>query len=170
PKIDPRLQLGSSGTVRLEDHRLDLLVDFPVPLAQLARREEVRELGVPTVSLPIRGTLDKPEVDWRAMRGQGAEVLAMIGERLGEDAPRAKTVVGTLEGLTAGDADQFIQSAVGLLRGLREARRASAAGTGESLPGEPAEASAAETRSKRPVLDALKGILQGGRAASTAEK
>jgi len=170
PKIDPRLQLGSSGTVRLEDHRLDLLVDFPVPLAQLARREEVRELGVPTVSLPIRGTLDKPEVDWRAMRGQGAEVLAMIGERLGEDAPRAKAVVGTLEGLTAGDADQFIQSAVGLLRGLREARRASAAGTGESLPGEPAEASAAETRSKRPVLDALKGILQGGRAASTAEK
>lgn len=60
PKIDQRLQLSTSGTVGLVDRQIDLGLGVPVPLEMLARRESVQQIGVPQVTLPVRGTIDSP--------------------------------------------------------------------------------------------------------------
>jgi hypothetical protein len=126
PKVDPRLQLATSGSVGLVDRSLDLMLDVPVPLEQLARRETVQQLGVPTLRLPIGGTLDDPQVHWEALRGDAADLLGAIGARVGEDSPAAAAVLDALGGLTEGKADQAISSAVDLIDQLRKRRQQAA--------------------------------------------
>ncbi len=107
----------------LEDKSLDLLVNVPVPIEQLARRAEVQKLGVPTLRLPIKGTLDDPNVDWTSMRGDAATLLASIRQAFRDEAPAAANVVGALEGLAEGKADQAIGAAVDVIQQLRERRQ-----------------------------------------------
>ena len=47
PRLDPRLQLVTSGQVGIVDRSMDLGLEFPVPLEWLARTVEVRAVGVP---------------------------------------------------------------------------------------------------------------------------
>jgi len=129
PRLDPRLQLATSGQVGIVDRSMDLGLEFPVPLEWLARTDEVRAIGVPTVRLPVTGSLDEPKVDWLAMREQSADLLAMIQSKLGDDTPAKAAAVGVLEGLAKGTGDEAIRATVdlfGQLRKLRQQRQADA--------------------------------------------
>ncbi len=123
PKVDERFQLATSGSVGLLDKQLDLLLELPLPIEQLARRDEIKELGVPTLGLPIRGTLDEPQVEWRQMRDESAALLGIMRQRLEKDAPKTASVLGALEGLAGGQADQAIAAGVGLIQELRKQRQ-----------------------------------------------
>jgi hypothetical protein len=123
PKLDPRLQVSTAGRVGMVDRSLAGTMDFPVPLQWLARTEQVRELGVPTVALPLTGTLDDPKVEWMAMRKESAELLSQIRGKLDDDAKAANAAVGLLEGLAGGSGDDAIRATADLLGQLREARK-----------------------------------------------
>jgi hypothetical protein len=170
PRIDPRLQLASSGTVGLVDKSLDLALEVPLPVEQLARREEVRTLGVPTMTLPIRGSLDKPLVDWKAMRGEGADILGLIRERLASEAPGTAAAIGALEGIAEGKGDEAMAAALELVRRIGEARKSKRTEPSQestepdSLPDSKFDDQKEQSKpekSNRPVLDALRNILRG---------
>jgi hypothetical protein len=161
PRIDPRLQLASAGSVGLENRALDMIVEFPVPVEQLAKRAEVREIGVPMIKLPIHGTLDEPRVEWSALRGEGADLLGMIRDRIADEAPATAAVLGGLEGLADGQADQAIGAAVDLLRELRKARQTKKEPDSNDQDILPEGAEPKKPASKQPILDALKKRLRG---------
>ncbi len=150
PKMDSRFQIATSGSVGIEDRALDLIVNVPVPVEQLARREAVQQLGVPTLKLPIKGTLDKPQLDWNSMRGDAAALLGTIKGTLEEDAPTTAKVVGAIEGIAAGQADETIAAAAELIEQIRERRKAKQE-TAKQEPTEP---------SKQPVRDAIRDIFR----------
>ncbi len=151
PKVDPRLQISSRGTVGLVDRSLDLQVRIPIPVENLARREAVQALGIPTIDMPIKGTLDEPQPDWLALRGNTGVLLQTIQSQLAEDAPGTAAAVGVLEGLASGEADEVIVAATDLAKELIERRRAAkeAESNGETPPS-----------SGTPIRDALRGWLQ----------
>ena len=170
PKLDPRLQLASSGSVGLEDKKLALNLSVPVPLEHVARRDSVKELGVPQINVPIGGTLDKPVIEWSVMRGDSAELIGLIRGQLADEAPGTAAVLGALEGLAGGDADQAISAATDLIKELRERRRkANEAGANnaggteatEQSDGSGANAPPADSSPRRPVRDALRDLLRG---------
>ncbi len=53
PRLDPRLQFESQGSVGLVDKRLAMKLDVPIPIEQVARRDQVKGLGVPKLGVPI---------------------------------------------------------------------------------------------------------------------
>ncbi len=160
PKIDPRLQLSSAGSVGLGDRSLDLIVEVPVPVELLARREEVRDIGVPMLKLPIRGSLDEPRVEWAALRGEGADLLGLIRDRIVEQAPATAAVLGGLEGLAGGKADQAIGAAIDLLREIQKSRQAKKEPNSKEPDILPDSSNPPELPQNRPILDALKKLLR----------
>jgi hypothetical protein len=172
PKIDPRLQMSSSGSVGLLDRALDLGVGIPVPLELLARRESVQSIGIPQMTLPIRGTLDSPVVDWKALRHDSADLLSLISAALGEEAPGTAAAMDALSGLSEGKADQAIGAAIDVIKELRlrrqERRQQSGQPTTPVVPidqrQDAPESSAPAGR--RPLRDALKGLLRGDNGGS----
>ncbi len=104
PRVDPRLQIESAGTVGLADKSLALKLAVPVPVEQIARRDSVKELGVPTIGIPIGGTLERPVVDWSVMRGESAELLGQMRDKLVDEAPGAAAVLERSRGLLRGMA------------------------------------------------------------------
>ncbi len=157
PRIDPRLQLESAGSVGLSDQRLALVLGVPVPVEQLARRDSVKQLGVPKINVPIGGTLHEPVVEWSVMRGDSAELIGLIRGQLTEEAPGTAAVLGALEGLAGGDADQAISAATDLIQELRERRRAAKEAAKESAETEPST----PEPGRRPIRDALRDMLRG---------
>jgi hypothetical protein len=123
PRVDPRLQIATSGRVGMQDRSLQGVMEFPVPLQWLARNEDVRNMGVPTVSLPLSGTLDEPKIEWTAMRQESADLLALIRNQLGDDSAVKTAAVATLEGLASGKGDDAIRATADLVGQLRELRR-----------------------------------------------
>lgn len=167
PKVDPRLQLSSAGRVGIINQELDLQVGFPVPLELLARRESVQQLGVPQIMLPIRGTIEKPIVDWKSMRNESADLLSLISAALGEEAPGTSAAIDVLGAVTEGQADEAIGAAVDLLKELRRLRQERRAkGSGSSSDTDPSvkdidERQQQPSSPRRPLRDALKN-LRGG--------
>ena len=161
PRLDSRLQLASEGYVGLVDQSLDLRIEIPVPIEQLAQRESVKKLGVPKVILPIGGTLEQPEVKWETMRGDSAAVLALIAGQLQGEAPVLSSVVDALSGVTEGQADQAISAAVDLVKQIRERRaknrESSQSDSDAAKDSEPKP----ESAPRRPWRDALKKAIQG---------
>lgn len=161
PRLDSRLQLASEGYVGLVDQSLDLRIEIPVPIEQLAQRESVKKLGVPKVILPIGGTLERPEVKWETMRGDSAAVLALIAGQLQGEAPVLSSVVDALSGVTEGQADQAISAAVDLVKQIRERRaknrESSQSDSDAAKDSEPKP----ESAPRRPLRDALKKAIQG---------
>lgn len=156
PRVDERLQFATSGTVGMMDRLLELEVEIPVPIEQMARRASVKQLGVPSVTLPIRGTLDDPEVDWRTLRDDSADVLSVISLALSDEAPVLGEAIGVLSEVTEGD-NQVVAAGVELARELWQKRqerlqeqRANEAANPELEPEKP-----------RPIRDALRNILRG---------
>lgn len=162
PRVDQRLQISSQGSVGLVNKELDLLVKVPVPVEQLARREKVRELGVPQLGLPIRGTLDKPELDWTVFRKESGLVLALMSGQLQSEAPVASGVVSALGGVAEGRADEAIDAAAALVQQIRERRqrRAEQSAVEKSENAESSENSRDSRPSRRPVLDALRRAIR----------
>lgn len=169
PKIDQRLQISSAGSVGLLDKELEIGLGIPVPLELLARRESVQEIGIPQVTLPIRGTLDSPYVDWKSLRGDSANVLSLVSAALGEEAPGTAALIEAASGLTEGKADEAIGAAVDLIKELRQRRQDRKARTNSGS--EPASIQPGDQKDqesnkqdapKRPFRDALKNILGSG--------
>ena len=163
PKLDQRLQISTEGYVGLSDRSLDLKVEIPIPLEQLARRESVQRIGVPRVKLPIGGTLDHPEVKWDAMRGDSATLLAVIAGTLKNEAPVTSSIVDVIGSVTEGQADQAIEAAASFVRMLRERRSQNNANANANLPSDP-KTPAAEKESepvrRGPLRDALRRALK----------
>ncbi len=158
PKLDTRLQIASQGYVGIVDRSLDLIVEIPIPIEQLARREKVQQLGVPRVKLPIGGTLDDPEIKWNVMRGESALLLSLIAGKLQSDAPITSTIVDAIGDVTEGKADEAIATAVDFVRNLRQRKaQENAKKSDETLPTE--EKNKSEPR--RPFRDALKKVIKG---------
>ena len=161
PKLDQRLQISTEGYVGLSDRSLDLKVEIPIPLEQLARRESVQRIGVPRVKLPIGGTLDHPEVQWEAMRGESATLLAVIAGTLKNEAPVTSSIVDVIGSVTEGQADQAIEAAASFVRMLRERRSQNNADANPpSDPRTPAAENEAEPVRRTPLRDALRRALK----------
>ena len=163
PKLDQRLQISTEGYVGLSDRSLDLKVEIPSPLEQLARRESVQRIGVPRVKLPIGGTLDHPEVKWDAMRGDSATLLAVIAGTLKKEAPVTSTIVDVIGSVTEGQADQAIEAAASFVRMLRERRSQNNANANANLPSDPKTPAAekeSEPERRMPLRDALRRALK----------
>ena len=161
PRIDPRLQVESAGSVGLSDQRLALVLGVPVPVEQLARRDSVKELGVPKISVPIGGTLHEPVVEWSVMRGDSAELIGMIRGQLVEEAPGTAAVLGAIEGLAGGDADQAISAATDLIQELRQRRRAAKEAAEDPEQDSTGSDASTSESSRRPIRDALREMLRG---------
>ncbi|XZE20282.1 hypothetical protein SH449x_000147 [Pirellulaceae bacterium SH449] len=162
PKVDQRLQISSQGSVGLVNKDIDLLVKVPVPVEQLARREKVRELGVPQLTLPIRGTLDEPELDWTVFRKESGLVLALMSGQLQSEAPVVSGVVSALGGVAEGRADEAIDAAAALVQQIRERRqRRAEQTTAEQWENAENSENSRESRpSRRPMLDALRKAIR----------
>ncbi|MBU6237890.1 MAG: hypothetical protein KGQ51_08675 [Planctomycetes bacterium] len=165
PKVDPRLQMSSAGRVGIINQELDLKVGFPVPLEMLARRESVQQLGVPQITLPIRGTIEKPVVDWSAMRHESSDLMSLIAAALGDEAPGTAAAIDVLGAVTEGKADEAIGAAVDLVKELRRVRQERRARGSSSPDADPKLKEIDQQQSppppRRPLRDALKN-LRGG--------
>ncbi len=157
PKLDQRLQIATQGYVGFVDRSLDLSVEIPIPIEQLARREKIQQLGVPRVKLPIGGTLDAPEIKWEVMRGESALLLSVIAGKLQTDAPFTSTIIDAIGDVTEGKADEAIATAVDFVRNLRKRRAQENENEPKDIP-PPKETDEPELR--RPIRDALKKILK----------
>jgi hypothetical protein len=164
----------------LVDRQIDLGLGVPVPLEMLARRESVQQIGVPQVTLPVRGTIDSPFVDWKALRGDSADLLSLVSAALGDEAPGTAALIDLASGVTDGKADEAIGAAVDLIKELRARRlerktrtdtdpRADAKtrtdakipdGSLQEIDGSGKDPTKTEAP-RRPLRDALKNILGG---------
>lgn len=162
PKIDPRLQLSSKGSVGLKDKTLDIVMQVPVPIEYVTNRDDLKAVGVPSMDLPIKGTLDEPKIDLMAMRGGSAKLLGLIRSSIEESSPGAAAAIGALEGVTSGEADQVIGATLDVIREMRKKRqeRKSDADTknpDDQTPSEASEnSSQSETQGRGTILDMLK--------------
>ncbi len=158
PKLDPRLQIATQGFVGISDRSLDLMVEIPIPIEQLARREKIQQLGVPRVKLPVGGTLDDPEIRWDVMRGESAMLLSIMAGKLQTDAPIASTIFDALGDVTEGKADEAMATAVDFVKNLRKRRAQEKADKSEDdLPPETNKV----PEHRRPFRDALKKVFTG---------
>ena len=157
PKLDQRLQIATHGYVGFVDRSLDLSVEIPIPIEQLARREKIQQLGVPKVKLPIGGTLDAPEIKWEVMRGESALLLSLIAGKLQTDAPITSTIVDAIGDVTEGKADEAIATAVDFVKSFRKHKAQEKENEqNDILPLEEKK----DSEPRRPIRDALKKILK----------
>ncbi len=158
PKVDERLQIGTSGGVGLQDKSLDLTLHFPVPLAMVARREEVREMGVPIVRVPLVGTLDAPKVQWNVLRNDSADLFAVIGAKLENGSPGTSALLKSIGSLVEGESDEAIGVAVDKVKEFLERRKnqRSVPESKTTESGDPTE----KQPSRRPVRDALRDLFR----------
>jgi len=162
PMLDQRLQVTSNGSVSLQDKSLNLLIKVPVPVEQFAQRDKVKELGVPMLSLPIRGTIEKPELDWTAFRKDSGLVLSLMASQLQSDAPVLSGVVGALGGVAEGKADEAIEAAAQLVQEIRERRKKKAEANAASAQNDSSNAASEDESkpSRRPILDAIRRTIR----------
>lgn len=152
PKVDERLQIASSGDVGLVDKSLNLTLQCPVPLALLARRQEVRDIGVPMVRIPVGGTLDAPQVRWDTLRQDSGDLLALLSEKVQDNSPGTAAILQSLEKVADGQADEAISVAVDMFKALRDRKKQES---------NDSNANANKEESKRPVRDALRDLFRG---------
>ena len=155
PLVDTRLQFESSGSVGLLDKRLALKLEVPIPVEQLAWRDQVRALGVPRLTVPIGGTLDHPVVEWDVMRGESAELIGLIRNKLAKESPGTAAALGAIEGLADGKLDDTLVAGFEWIKELRDRRRAAKEGAATQPVGE------TPAVPKQPVRDALRDFLRG---------
>jgi hypothetical protein len=166
PKIDPRLQITSAGRVGIIEPELDLQVGIPVPIEMVARRESVQQLGIPQISLPIRGTIEKPVIDWTSMRQESSDLIGLIAAALGQEAPGSAAAFDILGAVTKGEADGAISATVDLFKEFRKWQQGSRGNANPSAPETDPSAEEngdrpTQSAPRRPLRDALKN-LRGG--------
>ncbi len=163
PRLDERLQIATSGSVGIKDRTLDVALELPVPIEQLAQRDSVKSLGVPSITLPIRGTLDSPELDWTAMRHDSSGLLNVISSVLKDDSPAMSGVVGALGQVADGKADEAIGAGLQLVKDLWQLRqdRQKARMQADQKEAEKDKDKDEPPKRSRPFRDALKNLLRG---------
>lgn len=77
PEISPELLIRTEGTVGF-DKTLDLQASIPLPLELLRESKLAQALGNQTLLLPIRGTLEQPEVTFAGDGQLVSEVLSRV--------------------------------------------------------------------------------------------
>jgi hypothetical protein len=125
PELDPRLIFESRGSVGA-DRSLDMEVLVPVPLELLARRDSVRELGIPQLTVPVRGTLDAPQVDFSAVISDVGSMLGNIGTQLESsgEAPGLSAVFRAIDQASNQGDPQAITASLGdVFKAVRERRQ-----------------------------------------------
>lgn len=167
PQLDERLQLATSGRVGIEDRQLALQLKIPLPIEQIASNKAIKSLGVPSLTVPVSGTLKDPKIDWGQLRNESASLLGMIRGQLEGEAPKAAEVVKALEGIAGGDADAAIATAAQVFQQLRSKRKAQrdaqrnsqqdATSGSEAKP----KGTDGESKSGKGWRDALRGVLKG---------
>lgn len=157
PRLDPRLQILSEGEVRLADRSLDLELSIPIPIELLARRDSVRELGVPMIRIPLEGDVENPHIRWDSLRGDTGTILGGIGTQLSEEAPVLSAAISALGGVTGGEADQAIRAGADALQAIRERlqQRRAESDDRDSPAGVTGEKSESP-RQRGPILDRLR--------------
>jgi hypothetical protein len=157
PQVDERLQMASSGWVSLDTRQLALDLEIPLPVEQIARRQTVKQLGVPSITLPIRGTLDQLELDWQTLRLDSADVLAEIAGALSEEAPLLGGVISALSDVTEGNSDEAIQASLELAKDLWQKRQDRLKDERDANDDDPQKSQAP----KKPLRETLKNLLRG---------
>ncbi len=113
PEIDPDLVFATSGTVGF-DHRLELVLEIPLPVHWLANRAEIKELGIKPLHIPIRGTLEEPIIAWSETGAELSTLLSDIQRRLGDSAPLRSAILGEASELAEGKGDAIETAAAAL--------------------------------------------------------
>lgn len=82
PQIDPELVLETSGTVGF-DRSLDLMLNVPVPMQLLLSNPDQFAEGTSKIrsfSVPIKGTIDEPVIEWSAAKSELLTLLSIASE------------------------------------------------------------------------------------------
>jgi hypothetical protein len=121
PEVAPELVIRTQGIVGF-DGTLDLLAEIPLPLSLLGDGPIAQSLGNQTLNLPVRGTLDQPQL---SLEGNGQLASAMISKLLDPLVSGETTVEDVVEALRAFRAQrqQRREERGPLLPRLRERRR-----------------------------------------------
>jgi hypothetical protein len=156
PELDSNLVVRTAGSVGL-DRTLDLQVAIPIPLERLARRDSVKLLGTPSITIPVRGTLDEPKADWSSSKGELSQLLGMISMQVRDEAPGLGTLLQGLEEATDGDGQldlPDVATVVDAIRKRREAKRAAQQSAAQqSAAASSADASNPETATESSASD-----------------
>lgn len=113
PDIDPDLVFATSGTVGF-DHRLDLVLEIPLPVHWISNRAEIKELGFKPLHIPIRGTLEDPIIEWSETGTELSTMLSDIQVLLGDSAPIRSAILGEASELAQGKGDAIDKAAAAL--------------------------------------------------------
>jgi hypothetical protein len=77
PKVAPELVIRTQGTVGF-DRQLDLIADIPLPMQLLGDGPLAQSLGNQTLHLPIRGSLDQPQLKLEGDGKLASELIAKL--------------------------------------------------------------------------------------------
>lgn len=123
PEIDPELVFTTSGYVHF-DRQLDLILEIPLPIQWMARKAEIKELGIQPLRIPIRGSLDQPVIEWSTAGENLSSIIREIQNRLGEDAPIQAAFLKEAGAIASGESDALerASAALSLWQQLRDAR------------------------------------------------
>ena len=78
PDVSSDLVIRSHGSVGIDDQSLDLYVDIPLPVPLLSDSKLAQALGNQTLHIPISGTLEKPNIQFRGDGRVFSDILAKI--------------------------------------------------------------------------------------------
>lgn len=99
PEISPELQIRTHGSVGLEDETLDLMVEIPLPFHLLGDGPIAKTLGSQTIQVPIRGTLENPQIEFRGDGQFVSDVFASLGTKLTDDQSTVEDLTEQLRSL-----------------------------------------------------------------------
>ncbi|MCA9213778.1 MAG: hypothetical protein KDB27_11970 [Planctomycetales bacterium] len=144
PEISDELVVETHGVVRF-DKSLDLEASIPVPYHLLGGGKLAQAIGIETFHVPIRGTLDEPEVQFD-MQSHIARVFGKIS--------------------TSGALDEYsISDILNGVKELRDQRKADRALFNQTPPDREQQQGEAEDASRRGLLERLRqrrqAILRG---------
>ncbi len=81
----PDLTIRTYGSVGVKDHTLALMAEMPVPPKWLGQRELAAAMRNQTIRLPIGGTLERPQLDRRALDQLSRQFLQKAATNVIED-------------------------------------------------------------------------------------
>jgi hypothetical protein len=162
------LRVRTSGTVALADESLNITAEVFIntPIEELDGRPLLRALATEPLRLPIRGTLNKPQIDGQEAAMSGLRTLSEVLQNFQRGEPEVRpseTMIGHLIDLLDSNGQTDATAAANaasdaarlLLDQLRERRRARAESAEKPTPREPAAPETPPEKPRRPLRDLL---------------
>lgn len=100
PGVSEDLVIRTEGWVGF-DQRLDLVAQVPIPLHLLRGQEGSEPVKKEVLSLPIKGTLGKPKIEFRPGDGTGLKLVDRVLDAIGTDDPAAVKALDALRSVGA---------------------------------------------------------------------